>query len=247
MVGLIHLCTFCWKCHHLQQVLWKGLSKREREKWTAPLWNKKCISGYIIALDYRNCIKGTHIATSLINGCFCFACLFPFIIGEADADIALGVKPSLFLSRQVLPLRITTPPRDDFQPEMLCPNLPAHVTNSERNVHCVSPLCSSSAYPPPACFHLKHTGLPTAEEMGRNSYSSFTVCFGNRLLWDFFSLCFFFLASHLWQQCNEVGYSHAECPINAVVDPWPLGCRTCLKYELHEFGLDIPQVVWALP
>lgn len=150
----------------------------------------------------------------------------------------------------MLLLGITTLPMDDFQWEMLCPNLPAHVANSQRNTRYVSPLYSSSSCPPPACFHLKHTGLPTAEEIGRNSYSSFTVvCFGGRFLWSlgfFFLSVFFFSANCLWPQCNEVGYSHAECPINAVVNPWPLGCRMCLKYELHEFGLDIPQVVWAL-
>lgn len=75
----------------------KRVKQKREGKVNSSIMKQKMyiISGYIIALDYRNCIKGTHIATSLINGCFCFACLFPFIIGEADADIALGVKPSL--------------------------------------------------------------------------------------------------------------------------------------------------------
>lgn len=97
--------------------------------------------------------------------------------------------------------RLVSPlPREGFRREMLCPNLPAHVANSQRNTHCVSPLYSSSSYPPPACFHLKHTGLPTAEEIGTNSYSSFTVVwFGGRFLWSFFfsffSFCYFFWLS----------------------------------------------------
>lgn len=54
----------------------KRVKQKRKGKGNSSIMKQRMyiISGYIIALDYRNCIKGTHIATSLINSCFCFAC-----------------------------------------------------------------------------------------------------------------------------------------------------------------------------
>lgn len=58
-----------------------------------------------------------------------------------------GCKRPWLLQWPVLPLGITTPPRDASQQEM-CAALPAHTADSQRSTHCVSPLWSSSSCPP---------------------------------------------------------------------------------------------------
>ena len=101
-MSLIHLCvTSARNVIFHSNCFEKRVKQKRKGKGNRSIMKQRMsiISGYIIALDYRNCIKGTRIATSLINVCFCFACLFPFMIGEADTCLVLDVKPSLVISQ----------------------------------------------------------------------------------------------------------------------------------------------------
>lgn len=139
------------------------------------------LAGFIMALIYRTFIREQILPLEF--------CLFACICTRRGRDVnCCGCKRPWLLQWPVLPLGITTPPRDASQQEMLCAALPAHTADSQRSTRCVSPLWSSSSCPPPpACLHFRHSALPTAEEMGRNCYLGFTaVSAGDRFLWPFF-------------------------------------------------------------